>query len=96
MKATTWAAAGMGEGPRMGPPVPAVGRLFPPTGLEGKGASGVIRVQCRAVMGPEMTSSPFCPVLPFTSEAKGATQGTLEVQAAGSPGEYNTAQKRAC
>ena len=87
MKAITWALAGMGEAPRMGPRVPAVVRLFPPPGLEGRGASGVIRVQCRAVMGPEMTSSPFCPVLPFTAEAKGATQGTLEVQAAGRSGE---------
>ena len=42
MKAITWALAGMGEAPRMGPRVPAVVRLFPPPGLEGRGASGVI------------------------------------------------------
>ena len=44
MKAITWALAGMGEAPRMGPRVPAVVRLFPPPGLEGRGASGVIWV----------------------------------------------------
>ena len=36
------AAAGMGEGPRMGPQVPAIGRLLPTLGLEETGASGVI------------------------------------------------------
>ena len=36
------AAAGMGEGPKKGPPMPAVGRLLPTLGLEGTGASGVI------------------------------------------------------
>ena len=68
------AVAGMGEGPMKGPPLPAVGRLLPTLGLEGTGASGVIWVQCRIVTGPEMTSSTFCPVLPFTAEAKSATQ----------------------
>ena len=36
------AVAGMGEGPKKGPPMPAVGRLLPTLGLEGTGASGVI------------------------------------------------------
>ena len=66
---------GWGKGRGWDPQVPAGGKLPPPLGLEGTGASGVIRVQCRAVMGPEMTSSTFCPVLPFTAEAKGTTQG---------------------
>ena len=36
------AVAGMGEGPKKGPPLPAIGTLLPTLGLEGTGASGVI------------------------------------------------------
>ena len=68
------AAAGMGEGPRMGPPGASHREAAPHPGPGGNRGQWRHLSSVLIVMGKEMTPSTFCPVLPFNAEAKGATQ----------------------
>ena len=75
-KVFKWAGARLGEGPRKGPPGAGHREAAPHPGPGGNRGQWRHLSSVLIVMGKEMTSSTFCPVLPFNAEAKGATQRT--------------------
>ena len=75
-KVFKWAGARLGEGPRKGPPGAGRREAAPHPGPGGNRGQWRHLSSVLIVMGKEMTSSTFCPVLPFKAEAKGATQRT--------------------
>ena len=95
-KVFPWAAAGIGEGPRMGPPG-ACQREAAPT--PGPGGNRGQWCHPSSVQGCYGTRNDFQNLLSCSSIYCGGQRrhpGGLVVQTGGRPGEYNTAQKRAC
>ena len=73
-KVFKWAGARLREGPRKGPPGAGCREAAPHPGPGANRGQWCRLSSVLIVMGKEMTPSTFYPVLPFTSEAKGATQ----------------------